>query len=109
MAGAKSSKSRTPKHDTEADGYKLVADMLRDVYAEWRHKQDGADYVFDEYDWMKRDWKVLPRYLAIVRDSGSAAFERGFIAALSEFMGSSPETWIGPEYYDNASERARHG
>lgn len=90
---------------TEADGHQIAADMLREIKQHWLTREDGVpdDQVADL--WRHDDSTILRRYLASVRRRCDRALERGFFAALTDYLGS--ESPPDPEFYE--AEEARHG
>lgn len=82
---------------TEEDGHQLAVDLVREVEAHITHRRDHLRDVSDAefertYDsgevWRNDESVVLRRYLATVRESGSAALEKGFLAVLTSHLGS---------------------
>jgi hypothetical protein len=75
---------------TEADGRKLAGDMFREISQWW--DEPIADTVLDQ-DIPKvmgaREPDILRRYLAAVQSAGSKDLERGFMWAISDFIGTS--------------------
>lgn len=77
-------------HLTEADGRRLAADMFAEIAEWWNVPLD--DSVPDEEisaAMMLRDPDAIRRYLAMVQQSGNAQLERGFLWAISDFIGAS--------------------
>lgn len=81
---------------TEADGRQLAIDMLLEIRDEL-----GVDecVLEDEGRDGRQQSDVLARYLRAVRDAGAAA-EAGFIAVLTDFVGSAFEAPSAPEDYE---------
>ena len=86
---------------TEADGRQLAADMLKEMERIGFDELalDGAQYREG-----RPQNDVLARYLAAAR--GSADIERGFLAVLTDVLGSAAEH-DGGAYFHRLE--ARHG
>lgn len=86
---------------TEADGRQLAVNMLLEIRDEL-----GVDECVLDPD--ARDGRpqsdVLARYLRTVRDAGAAA-EAGFVAVLTDFVGSAFEATPDPESYEAREAR----
>jgi hypothetical protein len=92
---------------TEADGHQLAADMLREVREEYfaRERDDMTDAEISAL-WHTAEPEALARYMNTVRNSGSAALERGFYQVLTDVLGNddvSPE----PDFYERSTEASR--
>ena len=86
---------------TESDGRRLAIDMLLEI----RDELSVDECVLDA-NW--RDGRpqsdVLVRYLKSVRSAGAAA-EAGFVAVLTDFVGSVFEFTPDPEEYERRELR----
>ncbi len=86
---------------TQADGRQLAIDMLLEIRDEL-----GVDECVLDAD--ARDGRaqsdVLARYLRAVRDAGASA-EAGFVAVLTDFVGSAFEATPDPEEYERREVR----
>lgn len=90
---------------SEADGYQLAADMLREIQEHWGAREDGVPDKEIATLWKRDDSAILRRYLENVERSRSAALARGFFAVLTDYLGSDSPTDAG--FYEKAAHQ--HG
>lgn len=91
---------------TEADGYQLAADMLRDLHEEWLSDEEFQQ-TEEEGAWRLLRGDTVRRYMETVSNSGSQALERGFYAVLTDFIGSCVDGAVpDAEFYEKV---VRHG
>ena len=86
---------------TEADGRRLAIDMLLEIRDELGVDESVLD---DDARDGRPQSDVLARYLRSVRAAGSAA-EAGFLAVLTDFVGSGFEGAPDPEEYERRELR----
>lgn len=81
---------------TAADGRHLAVDLLRELQAV------GSDecLVDAQYRQGRPQCDALARYLRVVRESGSTEVEVGFVAVLTDFIGSAFEVVVDPSAYE---------
>lgn len=84
---------------SESDGRKLAAAMLR----EFDEYLDSNDHTIEaRYRQGLPQKDTLARYLRVIMDQGNPAVEDGFIAVLTDFLGSGGIT--KPEFYESLDD-----
>lgn len=87
---------------TEADGYRLAADLLRDVREHYLAREKGLSVEQVEGLWKQDNSDVIRRYLTVLSTKKSPALERGFFAVLTDFIGSAADGAVcDPEFYQD--------
>ncbi len=101
---------------TQEDGHRLAVDMLGEMEKHWSERYyavekaldampaDEADAKLTELSaqrWQSDKSDILRRYLANVAASGSAELEHGFLAVLSDILGSQ---FSGEDYTPDVIE-----
>lgn len=89
MATPKSSKPQF----TEADGRQLAVDMLREIGDWWFNVSESMSEAQGEKDamvpFLRRDPRILRRYIRTVEAKRSAALSRGFFTVVTEYIGGA--------------------
>ena len=96
---------------TEADGRQLACDMLRDLADEWEANDQYLEGVPDDQiteTLLRRDPAVLRRYLKVLRAKRCPALEQGFLAVISDMLGSQIAEDRGRLGFYESTLRARH-
>lgn len=90
-----------PEMLMETDGHQLAVNMLLEL------RDVGVDecVLSNEYREGRPQTAILARYLAATR--GNDRVEAGFIAVLTDFVGSAFEASPDPEAYEREIERRR--
>jgi len=87
---------------TEADGRQLAADLIRELGEHW--KAIDLEAVPDDRikeTMLGMEPVILRRYLAVVQKRKNAALQRGFLSALSDFVGSCVDGGVpDASYYE---------